>query len=260
MGKFDGFLICSDVDGTFAIGKEIPPANREAVRYFVREGGLFTLSSGRTASYLRELPDVVFNAPLIVCNGARIVDDKTGETLWIRAMEEADRFCPSLALAGLAAKPTLLLLFHLEEERTIRYNDPADFSLEAEEGLTFLKMVACFETAADADAWTTYAREAFPAYQFVHSWPQGVEQLSRRAGKDLCVKWLKERLGVRTLVCVGDQENALSMLKEADVACCPANATKEVMAVSDMVVRDAAEGARAEVIERLEKRSADGRR
>ena len=42
------------------------------------------------------------------------------------------------------------------------------------------------------------------------------------------------------------------MLKEADVAVCPANAVDEVKAVSDLVLCDCREGLIADVIEAIE--------
>ncbi|MBQ1272136.1 MAG: HAD hydrolase family protein, partial [Clostridia bacterium] len=64
MGRFDGILICSDVDGTLAEGKNIPEKNLEALRYFQSEGGLFTLATGRPAGYESVL-GVPLNAPVI---------------------------------------------------------------------------------------------------------------------------------------------------------------------------------------------------
>lgn len=48
MKKFEGYLIVSDLDGTF-LGKQsrIVERNVEAVRYFTENGGLFTFATGR---------------------------------------------------------------------------------------------------------------------------------------------------------------------------------------------------------------------
>ena len=48
MGKFDEFLICTDLDGTlFASDRTIPHENLQAIEYFKQEGGLFTFVTGR---------------------------------------------------------------------------------------------------------------------------------------------------------------------------------------------------------------------
>ena len=50
MGKFSGYLMVSDLDKTFfAEGTDIPPRNIEAVKYFIENGGKFTLATGRGA-------------------------------------------------------------------------------------------------------------------------------------------------------------------------------------------------------------------
>ena len=40
MGKFDGILICTDLDGTlYRNDKTVSDENREAIKYFKSEGG-----------------------------------------------------------------------------------------------------------------------------------------------------------------------------------------------------------------------------
>ena len=48
MGKFDGKLLVSDMDATLLDREHrISKANREAIEYFISEGGCFTVASGR---------------------------------------------------------------------------------------------------------------------------------------------------------------------------------------------------------------------
>jgi hydroxymethylpyrimidine pyrophosphatase-like HAD family hydrolase len=49
MGKFDGILLLSDLDGTLLSGtRVISPENLEALRYFMAEGGRFSVATGRS--------------------------------------------------------------------------------------------------------------------------------------------------------------------------------------------------------------------
>ena len=78
MGKFDGIIIVSDIDGTF-LGKNsrMVPENLEAIEYFKAEGGCFTIATGREVfSIPRVIPMVkeLCNIPIIACNGAFIYD------------------------------------------------------------------------------------------------------------------------------------------------------------------------------------------
>ena len=68
MGIFDGILILSDFDGTFAgEGGRIIDRNISAIEYFRANGGHFSFSTGRLPSVMsRIFPDfrTVSNAPL----------------------------------------------------------------------------------------------------------------------------------------------------------------------------------------------------
>ena len=53
MGKYEGYLIATDFDGTFAgPGAVISRENSLAIRRFQAGGGLFTIASGRIPSFL----------------------------------------------------------------------------------------------------------------------------------------------------------------------------------------------------------------
>lgn len=77
-------LLVSDMDGTLLDEEgRISEENREAIAWFCRQGGRFTLATGRMeAAVVPYLNRVGVNAPLIVYNGARIVDMRTREVLW----------------------------------------------------------------------------------------------------------------------------------------------------------------------------------
>ena len=48
MGKFDGMLICTDLDGTLLEkNRSISEENHNAIEYFKSEGGIFTFITGR---------------------------------------------------------------------------------------------------------------------------------------------------------------------------------------------------------------------
>ena len=50
--KFKGYLLCSDCDGTLTYGEEVlSEENVKAIKYFQKEGGIFTLATGRFPEY-----------------------------------------------------------------------------------------------------------------------------------------------------------------------------------------------------------------
>ena len=100
MLKFNKVLLASDFDNTLVYtqgalerGEDIPPMsarNREAVEYFIQNGGYFSISTGRALpAFARYAKDLPCNAPCVIANGAAIYDFNkdcyvAGEDLWIK--------------------------------------------------------------------------------------------------------------------------------------------------------------------------------
>ena len=83
MGKFDGVLLVSDYDATFAMGQNVPPANLERLEYFQAQGGRFTIATGRSVLTFKQVrPLIPFNAPVLLANGSIICDFLRGEVLF----------------------------------------------------------------------------------------------------------------------------------------------------------------------------------
>lgn len=76
MGKFTGYLICTDCDGTLTYepGK-VSEENAQAIRYFQQEGGVFTLATGRFPDHAELFQDKIqMNAPMVSLNGTLLYD------------------------------------------------------------------------------------------------------------------------------------------------------------------------------------------
>ena len=91
MGKFDGILICTDLDGTlFADDKSVSRENREAIEYFKREGGRFTFITGRMPYYASRIYRLVQpNAPFGCANGGGLYDGETGKYIYVETLSSA---------------------------------------------------------------------------------------------------------------------------------------------------------------------------
>ena len=72
---FDGVLIASDLDGTLTSPTgEILPQVRDAIRYFIDNGGHFTVCTGRVyLGFHRYSPEII-NAPVLLANGGMAYD------------------------------------------------------------------------------------------------------------------------------------------------------------------------------------------
>ena len=104
MGKFSQVLIASDYDNTLVYTEEalrsglpaptVSKANREALEYFMAQGGTFSIATGRALpSFAKVWPDVPMNGPTVLFNGAAIYDFPRGEYLYKAFLPEAVRPC-----------------------------------------------------------------------------------------------------------------------------------------------------------------------
>lgn len=84
MKKFEGMLICTDLDGTLLRrDKTVSKENLEAIEHFKAEGGYFTFITGRMPYYVDDLPyRVKINAPFGTTNGAGLYDCEAKKYVW----------------------------------------------------------------------------------------------------------------------------------------------------------------------------------
>ena len=124
MGKFSGVLLATDYDDTLYDSKgTISPENRAAIDRFLAEGGLFSISTGR--SYINfaiqmEREKLPVNAPVILSNGASIYDFAKEESLWLkflpkRAPVHIAKLCTAFPELGFEA-------YHQDEVYAFRPN------------------------------------------------------------------------------------------------------------------------------------------
>ena len=107
---FSDILLTVDFDRTLtAPDSTIPERNMEAIRYFMENGGTFTVNTGRSIPMsLRNILHIVpHNAPLLLYNGSADYDENTGRLT---------RFAP-IDLDPMAVLPELQARFpHLNVE------------------------------------------------------------------------------------------------------------------------------------------------
>lgn len=91
--KFNGYLIVSDMDGTILDDKsKISSRNLKAIHSFIKDGGLFTIATGRTVDslgrYIEKLPVTV---PVVLYNGAKLYDYDNNSTIYEVYIEKEDK-------------------------------------------------------------------------------------------------------------------------------------------------------------------------
>ena len=272
MGKFDHILLTVDFDRTLtAPDSTIPRRNLEAIRYFIENGGAFTLNTGRSVPMASSVMErVPVNVPFLLYNGSAAYDRETGRLRQCQvinldpeavAADLLERF-PDLTLEVQGTDAHYLFRKNPDWEAFNDHNRcPWAYADEKHVPRPFLKFamygefrdktVASMYEATSAerariDEAVAYVQKTYghavdvfrPAARIVDFHAKGVSKI--RSARDL-----QKTLGRSVLVCVGDAENDIPMLEGADYAYCPADG---VVADRYETVCKCADGAVADVI------------
>ena len=253
MGKFDGYLICTDFDGTFAAAGQPVEKNLEAVRYFTENGGRFTVATGRLVEFIRErgLQNII-NASACLCNGSLIYDYATETVLRQVRME----ITAGEVLEALREKAHRIRVFYVApryDQATVAYEDLNAISNEHLQ-MSHLKVCCRFETPEEAEEVRDFAlsRPELASCYICRSWHTLLEFNACNATKGHAVDHIRKYLGnIHTAIGVGDYENDLTMLRHADIAATPANGLEILKREADRILKPCREGAIKDLIERL---------
>jgi len=268
---FSDVLLTVDYDRTLtAPDSTIPERNLEAIRYFMENGGAFTVNTGRSLPMAQAFKDKVpVNAPVLLYTGGIAYDVKQEQivfmkeiqmdmwktvhellemfpdlTVEVQALDKHYDFLPNPAwdafsanncayataedgqdlgpflkfsLYGEIRDVTVDQLFHGTEEE-IRRMDEAEKLLNEVYG----DKVAVFRAG-----------------------PRIIDVQAKGVSKAAAARRLQKQLGRKILVCVGDAENDLSMMRDADYAFAPEDG---IIAKYFETVCKCADGAVADVI------------
>ena len=265
MGKFDGALLASDMDGTLLNSEhEVSRENIEALEYFTKNGGKFALATGRMIHainlYAQMLP---VNAPIIALNGAVVYDLAKNEVLHSRphdrdiveVVEGLAREFPELGVEVVmldrmyVCRGSEVSRIHCEIIR-VPYvlTDVRDA-----EGVC-MKMNLTQEPEC-LDRAERYLKARYPdVFYIVHSDVFYLEVLHAQANKGYGLKTIAELLGIerKNVYAIGDHFNDVELLNNAGFAFAPANAEPGVKAAANLVVPSNNEHAIMHVIEYID--------
>ena len=272
MGIYSDVLLTVDYDRTLtAPDSTIPARNLEAIRYFMDNGGIFTVNTGRSVPMSKSMWDKVpVNAPLLLYNGSAAFDPATGELsaivpiemdMWQTVKELLEMF-PHLTVEIQSPKAHYNFIPNPKWDSFNAYNHCPYATAEWGQDLgPFLKftlygefhddtVARLFEATPEELAEIDAAQEALIARygDKIQVFRSAARLLDIQAGgvsKAKSARALQAKLGRKILVCVGDAHNDIPMLDGADYAFCPSDA---ILADQYENVCPCAEGAVADVI------------
>ena len=280
MGKFTGVLLASDFDNTLVYTEsalkglapipELLPENRQAIEYFMAEGGTFSIATGRALpSFEVVRPGLPMNGPTILFNGAAIYDFKAKQYLCTAFLPDTVRphimqvldawpeaavelYHDDNAIFALHANELTLAHLHLTHEATKMLETidqaPSPISKALFE-IVPEKMAALHRYVTDMPWASRY--EIVPSSSFL------LELTAKGASKGDMVQRLAQLLHIapQNVYCVGDHANDLGMLAVSAIPFAPANAIESVRQVPGIhILPDARNGTIAALIRQLDER------
>ncbi len=280
MGKFTGVLLASDFDNTLVYTEsalkglapmpELLPENRQAIEYFMAEGGTFSIATGRALpSFEIVRPGLPMNGPTILFNGAAIYDFKAKQYLCTAFLPDTVRphimqvldawpeaavelYHDDNAIFALHANELTLAHLHLTHEATemLETIDQAPSPISKALFEIVPEKMAALHRYVTGMPWAS-------RYEIVPSNSYLLELTAKGASKGDMVQRLAQLLHIapQNIYCVGDHANDLGMLAVSAIPFAPANAIECVRQVPGIhILPDARNGAIAALIRQLDER------
>lgn len=267
MKKFEGILICTDLDGTLLSSDDtVSKENLDAVEYFKSEGGIFTFITGRMPFFATSIYNLIKpNAPFGCINGGGLYDPTEKKYLWaqelpaeaIDLVEYADKSIDGIGIQINTFEKVYFCRENSAMERfrritgspniTCHYREVTEpigkvvFGDENEESIDRLKELLNSHPMADR-------------FDFIRSEKTLYEILPKNINKGSVLPKLAEHMHIsmdRT-VTIGDYNNDVGMLRAAKVGVAVANATAEAKKAADYITVSNDEHAIARVISDIE--------
>lgn len=271
INSLSNWLIASDIDGTLNNKlRKLPARNEEAIRRFVSQGGRFTLASGRNPQsmekHFKRLP--IDGTPAVVINGAGLYDFRKQEMVYFSSMSsegmklaiEAAKKFPAVDVI-IVAKDMIYItgigwfgkLFVAADKlkhkhiKNIEDVPKKNWGKVIFSGIPYhiSKVKKHFESMVDPDL--TLMSSSIASFEI----------LARDTHKGTALMKLAEILGIDKshTGAIGDYFNDYDMLKTVGVPACCGQAPQELKDISEFVACHCNNGAVADFLEYIEKKS-----
>ena len=265
---FQGTVIVSDMDGTF-LGKNsaLVPRNLKAIEYFCKNGGVFTLATGRCIQALKVLfpnPEDFVNGPAILCGGAYLYDFKAKKAFdpiplnaikLLPILENIQAQIPDagyrISFEGGFLCPNLTPF--LEEKLVSMKKLICLDELRSHLNENWYKAVFCAHKDTIASIRRILSQIDLSDFSVTTSSPNLLEILDVNASKGKKIGKIKDFYGPDScIICVGDYDNDLDMLAACDLPACPENACEDVKKIASIQLCNHQEGCIADLIYKLD--------
>ena len=252
MGMFDDVLLTVDYDQTLTSrDSSIPQRNLEAIRYFMENGGAFTVNTGRSIPMAQSIiKKVPVNAPLLLYNGSAAYDLETNHLCFCHNIQldlweticKCHELFPDLTVevqgvdAHYIFEENPMWVAFCNHQPCANRIVPLGSNIGAFIKFTIYGQLrdisvtdlfkASKEELAQMDKVEKILNEQFGQYcEVFRSADRIIDVHAKGVSKNRSARELQQRLGRKYLVCVGDAHNDISMLDGADFSFVPCDAT-----------------------------------
>ncbi len=251
-----GTLYISDLDGTLLTSEQkISPESLEIINGLIDKGMLFSYATARSIITARKVSaGLNTRYPLIVYNGAFIIDGTTGKRLVKNTFtaEEAEKIFAALSEYGIS--PLIYSIIENEEKFSYiperltsgmkdfldtRRDDPRHRAVTESDMLSGeMFYFSCIDRAGTMGEAYERLKDSFHCVYGIdiYSGDQWLEILPVAANKANAVLQLKEYLGADRLVVFGDGINDAEMFRAADECYAVENAVPELKMAADGII------------------------
>lgn len=267
MGKFDGVLFFSDYDDTLYNSQlRVSEENRRAIRYFIEEGGRFSVATGRalrTFTPQIEKERLELNAPVVLSNGAAIYDYRAGRYLartllddgMPRRVAELCRRFPELAFEAYHGEeiyvhnPNLVTTTHLG-----RVGTPYTIAPIGEMPTPWNKVILEQDEPCLKEVRSYIDRTWGGCCEAIFSNRYLLEVTAKDSNKGTMVGKVARLLGIAPdhVYCIGDNQNDLPMLALSAIPFAPENCAQQLKDWGARILKHCDDHAVAQAIEILD--------
>lgn len=263
MKKFAKTLLLSDMDGTLLNSRcIISEKNKEAIDYFKKNGGLFGIATGRSQlNSVLFLDNIQLSAPCILYNGCGVYDFQTRKFIVLHELSK-EKLYPFLnyclkeffEISIQIYCPDMCYFISSKSQadpKIVELHQPCEFSsIEKIAGLPWIKILISGKPQVLKtlnNQMISFGLEK--EISWVFSSEIYLEYLPFGISKGSALHQIREHLGAGyRIYAVGDYNNDIEMLQEADVGIATQNAVASLKQIADRITVTNDQSAIADII------------
>lgn len=260
---FNGYTLISDLDGTLLDNdKKISEKNLEAIDFFKKQGGKFTIATGRAANRVEMYKGILkTDIPAIFSNGSTIAGFDDGKIYWeghidnsaIEIVKDIDINFPEYGLEIFTNNSNYFIHINKFIEWQMKTEGFYDNRCKVEEvKFPWQKILIATDEKILPVLNKRYSKYK-DRFEFTQSDEYYYEILGKELNKGSAIYKLKEfsDINLKKIICIGDNLNDVQFVKNASIGVAVENACYDVKNSADIIVTNNNNSAIYDLIDKL---------